>query len=371
MTRPKNFELKLDTLRRHTTRLNRMLEDGSFYDLPFWKRYRLVRRVSRLYRALIGPLPVATVRTILAATSVFVLGATCPGGGGGAPIADNPSFASPVQNPFGLSSVGSFNATPTLVDYDGDGDIDLFVHGDSDRTKYFENQGSSTNPSFSGPIDVDTLGDNLPWAGNGVYEAVYTFADMDDDGDLDIFAGNNFEEVYYFRNDGTRTSPTYTNQLIPPGLPAGSAPYHLSPTCIDLDGDGDFDMVIGETTYGSGVILYYRNGGSQSAFSFSSQPNPPGLTSSDDNPVPRFIDIDADGDLDAFIGLTDGSLSYQENNGSETSPSFAASRINPFGLSSVSGYAAPDFADIDGDGDYDAFVGDDNGNVHFFENTNL
>ena len=40
--------------------------------------------------------------------------------------------------------------------------------------------------------------------------------------------------------------------------------------------------------------------------------------------------------------------------------------LNPFGLSNVGRDASPTFVDIDGDGDLDAFVGELYGNTLFF-----
>jgi VCBS repeat-containing protein len=50
-------------------------------------------------------------------------------------------------------------------------------------------------------------------------------------------------------------------------------------------------------------------------------------------------------------------------------PNFLPAVENPFGLEDVGGLATPTFADIDGDGDLDAFVGNGDGNIRFFENT--
>ena len=52
-----------------------------------------------------------------------------------------------------------------------------------------------------------------------------------------------------------------------------------------------------------------------------------------------------------------------------TTPQFELSTASaPFGLSDVGPISAPTFVDIDGDGDLDAFVGENNGNLTFFEN---
>ena len=43
--------------------------------------------------------------------------------------------------------------------------------------------------------------------------------------------------------------------------------------------------------------------------------------------------------------------------------------LSPFGLTDVGFYSSPSFADVDGDGDLDAFIGNGNGETRFFENT--
>ena len=59
-------------------------------------------------------------------------------------------------------------------------------------------------------------------------------------------------------------------------------------------------------------------------------------------------------------------------------PIFTLSSTNPFGLSNVGDDASPNFVDIDGDGNLDAFVGDsyahrfsNGGNTHFYVNNDL
>ena len=54
-----------------------------------------------------------------------------------------------------------------------------------------------------------------------------------------------------------------------------------------------------------------------------------------------------------------------------TDPNFLSRVINPFGLEDLGGRAAPTFADIDDDGDLDAFVGNAAGDTVFFENNPL
>ncbi|WP_168494164.1 cadherin-like domain-containing protein, partial [Anabaena sp. UHCC 0204] len=59
---------------------------------------------------------------------------------------------------------------------------------------------------------------------------------------------------------------------------------------------------------------------------------------------------------------------FFRNTGTATAPTFALEATNPFGLTWVGVSSAPTFADIDHDGDLDAFVGNQVGSIVFFEN---
>ena len=59
----------------------------------------------------------------------------------------DPIFNYVAANPFGLSDVGS-EASPTLVDIDGDGDLDAFTGNYDGNTLFFKNTGTVNSPSF-------------------------------------------------------------------------------------------------------------------------------------------------------------------------------------------------------------------------------
>ena len=273
--------------------------------------------------------------------------------------ASAPAFAPPATNPFGLADVG-FEASPTFADLDGDGDLDAFVGNSDGNTVFFANTGTASAPAFAPPA-ANPFG-----LAAVAYNASPTFADLDGDGDLDAFVGENDGNTIFFANTGTASAPAFAPRATNPfGL--ANVGFEASPTFADLDGDGDLDAFVGET-YGSTV--FFANTGTASAPAFAPPPdNPFGLADVGYNASPTFADLDGDGDLDAFVGETNGNTILFANTGTASAPAFAPPATNPFGLADVGYVASPAFADLDGDGDLDAFVGETYGKTLFFANT--
>ncbi|MEQ1816430.1 MAG: VCBS repeat-containing protein, partial [Nitrosomonas sp.] len=152
-----------------------------------------------------------------------------------------------------------------------------------------------------------------------------------------------------------------------------------NPTFGDIDGDGDLDAYVGSDNrlggYNStGKILFFENTGTTDNPVFAPYSIVPfrGTFSLASYPAPTLVDIDGDGDLDAFVGWKNGNIELNRNTGTSNSPDFNLDYDDSwgtFGLSNVGGRASPTFADIDGDGDLDAFVGNQNGDILFFTNT--
>ena len=273
----------------------------------------------------------------------------------------DPIFSTPGSNPFGLKNI-DYNASPVFVDIDSDGDLDAFVGINAGDTLFYRNTGNASNPIFNGPgtnsFGLDTVD----------YGSSPVFADIDGDGDLDAFVGNSDGNTLFFRNTGTASSPAFA---APDTNPFGLANfgYNASPTFADLDGDGDLDAFVGNS---DGNTLFYRNNGTASNPAFDDPiTNHYGLTDVGSFSNPAFADLDGDGDLDASVGNSAGNTLFYRNNGNAKSPAFAAPATNLFGLTNVGFGASPAYADIDGDGDLDAFVGDSYGNTLFYRNGSI
>ncbi|MHA7066630.1 Ig-like domain-containing protein, partial [Azospirillum argentinense] len=262
-------------------------------------------------------------------------------------VAGDPSFVLEATNPFGLNGLFP-QAKPVFVDIDGDGDLDVLVGNIGINLQFYRNVGSATAPSFT--LDAATA----PFGLSGTTMSTPAFADLDGDGDLDVLVGSNSGSLLFLRNIGTATAPSFTLEATNPFGLSTFIPL-ASPSIADLDGDGDLDILVGSQ---GGDTLFYRNVGTATAPSFTLVgTNPFGLGNSGGQASPTMVDIDGDGDLDILVGNIIGDTVVYRNVGTATAPSFTLVGTNPFGLSNAGMMGAPSIVDIDGDGDLDALVG--------------
>lgn len=195
-----------------------------------------------------------------------------------------------------ISMAGAYHLAPVLADFDGDGDLDLLLGTWNQDVLYFRNDGSRTAPRW---VQDEALTIALPRASN----SVPAVADIDGDGDLDVFIGGANGVVAFVRNAGTPTAPVW--ELVTDRLDNVKAGRRSAPTLLDLDGDGLLDLVIGQE---SGDALAYRNTGTRLVPRFELVPGftldlPPASS-------PRFADLTGDGRLDVISGSVSGGLVF-------------------------------------------------------------
>ena len=139
-----------------------------------------------------------------------------------------------------------------------------------------------------------------------------------------------------------------------PDVGKGSAPAF-----VDIDADGDYDLFIGEQY---GISFAYENTGSASSPVWTAKPSWD-LPDLDMGSKPAFADLDNDGDYDVLIGEGPSGATYgYENTGNASSQNWTAKPSwDPPTLEWMG--AKPALADLDSDGDYDlllyqAYTGD-------------
>jgi Ca2+-binding RTX toxin-like protein len=197
----------------------------------------------------------------------------------------------------GSASISVGNAAGlTLMDYDGDGWLDLIVGGYDGTLKLFLGDFAE---NF-----VEQTGVDNPFAGIDVYGGASPgLADLDGDGFLDIVVADGGGRFDYFAGSaGGFIQQTGANNPLDSFRSYGGM---QSVSFADVDGDGDLDFIAGNGEFSASL---YVNTGTAGAPSFS--PTTSSFYTDDISlgSQPVFADIDADGDLDVVIGYSDGTV---------------------------------------------------------------
>lgn len=270
-------------------------------------------------------------------------------------------FTDGHSNLFSLDFAGG-DARPTFGDGDGDGDLDMFSESDG-YFNYFENIGTASNPNF-GQKQVSPFGLGIYIGENPA------LVDIDGDNDLDIMLTYS-QDFVFIENTGSSTSPVFA---APVTAPFGIATTWsgIEPAYADLDNDGDLDILAKITLYGT--MYYFENTGSSTNPNFAAPTINQIMIASSFVKNPTLGDLDQDGDLDLLFGNASSEFTYYENTGSASSPIFASSQVNPFFLRKIGTSASlisPTFVDLDNDGDLDVMAGGLSEGVSYFENISV
>lgn len=255
---------------------------------------------------------------------------------------------------------------------------------------FIRNRGSTAQPNYEQPAKVlagDRPAETFGWPSPN-------FADFDGDGDLDLLCGEFLDSFTYFENIGTRTAPKYApgRRLVQPdGSRLTMDLEMITPTAVDWDKDGDVDLIVGDE---DGRVAFIEHTG-KLRDDRTPQFLPPKYFQQEAEDVkcgalatPVGFDWDGDGDTDIVSGNTAGYFLFFENlSGPRVEkPRWAAPRYLEADSKIIRlqagtngsiqgpceakwGYTTLSIADWDGDGLPDIVANSIWGKVHWYRNT--
>jgi hypothetical protein len=235
--------------------------------------------------------------------------------------------------------LGTPSLTNAIADYDGDGDLDIYVGMNGAPNRLYRNDGGS----FS-----EVAGDA------GIADARATrsaaWGDFDADGDPDLLLGfaGPAGILKLYRNDAGR----FTDITRESGLLRDSAAVRQL-SWIDLDDDGDLDLFV---AFRDRPNALYRNEGGRFTDSAASL----GLADARKSVGAVWLDYDQDGDLDLYVANQDGDRNglWRNDGGrfSDVADSAAAAWGGRKPNDPGNGTVRPCAEDVDGDGRLDLFA---------------
>ncbi|MFH1118358.1 MAG: T9SS type A sorting domain-containing protein [Bacteroidota bacterium] len=280
----------------------------------------------------------------------------------------------------GMIDMG-LGAYPVFGDFNSDGLTDLVVgnYGLYDtcimnvngqlkcyytgRLHLYLNIGTLDSPSF---ILADDDFGRVSQAGLlGVYPA---FDDLDGDGDMDLLTGNSQGDLWYFNNSaGQGNLPYFENPV--QGYQGVGVEGYSTPVFADLDNDGLNDLVLGSL---SGKLSYFHNGGTRGNPIFELVTDYFGEVNVTDqsvsytgHSVPCFY-RKPDGELRLLSGSESGLLKYYSDITTDTNQPFRL--VDPHFMYITEGIrTSPAWKDLDNDGFPELAVGNYSGGITLFK----
>lgn len=222
-----------------------------------------------------------------------------------------PSFSLITRDYAGLSSYATTHLTqnfvPTFGDIDGDGDKDMIIGDAAGKIHWVENTAGSGNPcNFSifkfNPFGIIT----------GFNASFPQLIDVNRDGLLDLIIGMFNGRLAYYQNNGTSTAPSFTlitNNFGNVNVKGDPSTYGSDGRCAPFmfDDNGTYKLLSGSI---SGRIFYYDNIDGNLNGNFNLIDTNVNKINIGMATALQYVDIDGDNKRDLIVGNYAGGLNF-------------------------------------------------------------
>ena len=247
----------------------------------------------------------------------------------------------------------------TWADFDNDGDLDLYLANNGDNHLFRNDGDGGAQWLFT---DVAPAGTGI---GSNQVSSSGHWADYDNDGDLDMYLANTQGANHLFRNDpltpGWQQDPDRVFVDVTNTLVLGSTRSTHTCAWVDYDSDGDLDLYMTDPV--ANILL--RNDGAdpyaEGFWLFTDVTASAGADNAEDSQGLAWGDYDDDGDQDIFIANYNGPNALLRNDpdtpGFPEDPRRVFTNVTTSAGLDHSGYGrGAAWGDMDNDGDLDLYV---------------
>lgn len=239
------------------------------------------------------------------------------------------------------------------VDIDNDNDLDLFISNGKqggENNFLYKNDGFG---QFTAITEGSIVHDGMPSDGA-------TWADFDNDGDIDCFVVNWFDKNnLFYKNEGVVAGETQFSQVTTGNL-VNDAGYSETASWGDFDNDGWLDLYV-TNSEGSFKNFLYKN---NTDGSFTKITTGNAVNDAFISRCANWTDLDMDGDLDLFVTNEAGQNESLYRNDAGVLVKLTGGTLLTAGGKTMSA----SWGDFDNDGFQDVFLANDGGNDALFHN---